>query len=54
MIWAVLLWEILSCCNEELAQLYSEMGGLVFGLLVDVEGIFHSEMGVCEQDSLNS
>lgn len=53
-VWAVLLGEILSCCNEEFAQLYSQMGGLVSGLLVGVEGIFHSEMGVWEQDGVNS
>lgn len=54
MVLAVLLGEILSCCNEEFAELHSEMGGHVFGLLVGVEGIFHSGMGVWEQDSLNS
>lgn len=49
----MLLGEIISRCDEEFAQLYSEMGGLVFGLLVDVEALFHSEMGIWEQDGLN-
>lgn len=49
MVWAVLVEEIRSSCNE-FAQLYSQMEGLVFGLLVGVEGVFHSEMRVWKQE----
>lgn len=38
---------------EGFAQLYSQVRGLGFGLLVGAEEIFHGEVAAWQQDSLN-